>query len=53
MEEKAKLDVLQAHSLRDLLMKVNQINEGDNKILKEDIVTIYKDEDTFFLLYYR
>ena len=40
--------VLQAHSLRNL---VEQVNEKG--IMKEDIVKVFKEEETFFLLYYK
>lgn len=53
---KIQLDFIQAHSLRDLLTKVNVHNSqcpSENVILKEDIVDIMKEEDTFILLYYK
>jgi hypothetical protein len=50
---KQTLAVIQEHSLRDLVDHVNAINyRGINKILKDDIVTIMKGNDSFFLLYY-
>lgn len=50
---KQTLSVIQEHSLRDLVDHVNAINyRGTNKILKEDIVTIMKGNDSFFLIYY-
>lgn len=52
---KKEIDYIQAHSLRDLLAAVNRWNSKypDSAILKEDIVQIMKEEDTFILLYYR
>ncbi len=53
---KIQLDYIQAHSLRDLLTKVNFHNTqcpSSEVILKEDIVDILKEEDTFILLYYK
>lgn len=52
-ECKDNMAVLQAHSLRELIEQVNEINKGASKILKEDIVTILKEDETFFLLYFR
>lgn len=53
-KSKTQIDYFQAHSLRDLLMKVNHYNEGNPSapILREDIVDILKEEDTYILLYY-
>lgn len=52
--KKEKLDILMSHSLRDLVDQVNNINSTTpSKILKEDIVELFKDEETFFLLYYK
>lgn len=42
------MSCIQANSLRKLVDTVN-----DNGIMKEDIVQIIKDEETFFLLYYK
>lgn len=51
---KERLAVLQAHSLRDLTNIVNEINaSGDTKILKDDIVSLLKEDNTYFLVYYR
>lgn len=52
---KNQIDYLQAHSLRDLLNRVNthNIQCPDCPILKDDIVDILKEEDTFILLYYK
>ena len=53
---KKQLDYILAHSIRDLLTKVNAHNTqcpASEAILKEDIVDILKEEDTFILLYYK
>lgn len=53
---KIQLDYILAHSIRDLLTKVNAHNTqcpASEAILKEDIVDILKEEDTFILLYYK
>lgn len=52
---KDEMAVLYASSLRDLVKQVNAINTKTNgSILKEDIVTITKDDDgIYFLIYYR
>jgi len=52
---KTKMDYLQAHSLRDLILKVNSqnIDNPGSPILKEDIVEIIESEGTFILLYYK
>ena len=42
------MDVLQARSLRELVEKVNE-----KGVMKEDIVEIIREEDGFFLLYYK
>ena len=42
------MEVIQASSLRELVEKVN-----DKGVMKEDIVDFVKDEENFFLLYYR
>lgn len=52
--DKTQLGAIQAHSLRSLVETVNHINEDSpEQILKEDIITILKDEDTYFLLYFK
>lgn len=53
-EIKTKMDYLQAHSLRDLILRVNShnVDNPDCPILKEDIVEIMESEGTFILLYY-
>lgn len=52
---KVLMDFLQAHSLRGLLDTVNAYNEhnSEHPILKEDIVKILKEEDTYILIYYK
>lgn len=50
---KKELAIIQAQSLRGLLAKINDINAGEYPILKEDIVTVLRDEDAVSLLYYR
>lgn len=58
--KKTRLQVLQAHSLRELVNMINDNNEaasqnldGAQEILREDIVSIMKEYDTYFLLYYK
>lgn len=52
---KSQIDFIEGHSLRDVIRKVNLYNlhHEDNEILKEDIVQVIKEEDTYVLLYYR
>ena len=52
---KSLIDFLQAHSLRDLLYNINtyNVNNPEHPILKDDIVDIFKEEDTYILLYYK
>lgn len=54
---KHELAVLQAHSLRELIEKVNGINSNSfdcsKMILREDIVELVREDGTFFLLYYK
>lgn len=52
---KTTIDYLQAHSLRELLAQVNTYNMSypDSPILKEDIVNIMKEDETFILIYYK
>lgn len=52
---KRQLTVLQDHSLRGLLQQVNVINSGNEEdwILKDDIVEIIREDETFFLVYFR
>ena len=53
--QKIQMDYIQASSLRELLNKVNSHNNEypERAILKEDIVEILKEEETFIMLYYR
>lgn len=52
--KKQHIDVLQGHSLRDIVNQVNSINDHTPApILKEDIVRIFNDEGTWFLIYYK
>lgn len=53
--QKIQMDYIQASSLRELLNKVNNYNNEypESAILKEDIVEILKEEETFIMLYYR
>lgn len=53
MKTKKELAVLQAHSLRELISQVNSINNGEGTLCKEDIVQIIKEDETFFLLYFK
>lgn len=59
MKEKNTLAVLQAHSVREVIDCVNDINQASRQfddispILKEDIVTIFKGDENYFLLYYK
>ena len=55
MENKVKntLAVLQAHSLRDIVDTINSRNATDHPILKDDIVTLLKEDETYFMLYYK
>lgn len=49
------LKVYTSFSLRELVDFVNGVNSSNpnNKILKEDIVSLFKDGDSYFLLYYK
>lgn len=53
--QKIQMDYIQASSLRELLNKVNSHNNKypECAILKEDIVEILKEEETFIMLYYK
>lgn len=52
--KKTHLDVLQSESLRDIVGQVNSINDQrPAPILKEDIVKIFNDGGTWFLIYYK
>lgn len=54
-KQKTKMGSLHAYSLQGLVTKVNEYNTScpDAPILKEDIVDIFKEEETFILLYYK
>lgn len=53
-EQKTTLSVIRAYSLRELIEAVNHYNQtSDTPILKDDIVSLYKDNETYFLLYYK
>lgn len=52
-KEKSRLAVLQSHSLRELVDMVNHANQSaGGRILKKDIVGLYHEDETYFLLYY-
>ena len=57
METKKKyMDVIYTPSLRELVDKINEFNNStDTPILKNDIVKIFKDDDTglFYIVFYR
>ena len=57
METKKKyMDVIYTSSLRELVDKINDFNNStDTPILKNDIVKIFKDDDTglFYIVFYR
>lgn len=51
---KEHVDVLQGHSLRDIVTQVNHYNDHTPApILKEDIVSLFHEEGTWFLIYYK
>lgn len=54
-EPKTQIDYLLAHSIRELLTQVNTHNNNcpDSLILKDDIVDIVRDGDSYILLYYK
>lgn len=53
--KKTQMDSIVAHSIRDLISKVNTYNEQhiDNPILSDDIVGSFKENETFIILYYK
>ena len=53
--KKTQMDSMVAHSIRELITKVNNYNNQhiDNPILSEDIVGLFKENETFILLYYK
>lgn len=52
---KTEISYLQDHSLRGLFEQVNTQNSlsPDTPILKEDIIQILHEEDTYILVYYK
>lgn len=51
-EAKIELNVLNAHSMRDLVNQVNSLNSNGHCITKNDIVDIKYIDGEFFLLYF-
>lgn len=52
--KKETMAVLHANSLRELVETVNSINETTpSKILKDDIVELLREDEGYFLLYYK
>lgn len=50
---KEKVGVIQASTLREMVNTVNEANaQSASKILKEDIVTLAKENDIWILVYY-
>ncbi len=56
MEQKKKqkkiMSVLNARNLRDLVRQVNENNQKYEPIMKEDIVSVVKEEGQYFLIYF-
>ncbi len=55
-KNKTQLDYLQGNSLRDILIKVNTNNSNcstEHLILREDIVELRKEGESYILLYYK
>lgn len=54
-EPKSQLDCIMASSVRELLRQVNTYNNEHpyTPILKEDVVTVMKGEDSYAFLYYK
>ncbi len=52
---KQELAVLSSFSIRDIVNAINKNNVDDSnqKILREDIVSVIKERDTFMLLYFK
>ena len=52
---KQELAVLSSFSIRDIVNAINKNNADDSnqKILREDIVSVIKERDTFMLLYFK
>lgn len=55
VKEKTMIDFIQAHSLRDLMSAINDFNKKypESAILKEDIVDIINEGNSYILLYYK
>ena len=54
--EKKHMDVIYTSSLRELVDKINDFNNStDTPILKNDIVKLFRDNDTglFYIVFYR
>lgn len=52
--KKQELAALTSYSLRGLVEQVNRINaSGESKILREDVVSVLKENEAFFLLYFK
>lgn len=52
MKEKTVLNVLNAHSMRDIVNQVNSLNANGSHITSDDIVDIKYLDGEFFLLYF-
>lgn len=52
--QKSHIDYIQACSIRELLETINwhNVKYPENAILREDIVEILKEGETFIMLYY-
>lgn len=51
--KKEKVNVIQASTLREMVERINNTNNtSPSKILKEDIVTLTKEDDIWILVYY-
>lgn len=50
---KMEMSVLVSGSLRGIADKVNELNSNGSNITRDDIVTLYKDEDAFYLVYFK
>lgn len=50
--KKTTMNVLNAHSLRDIVSRVNAINAQGGDITRDDIVGLKHLEGEFFLLYF-
>lgn len=54
-EVKTTINYIQGNTLRDILSTINNYNGSypESPILKNDIVDIIKEGNTYFLLYYK